>query len=172
MDPNWAQITTAVGAAVTALAATVALRQLREARHVRMAQTLVEWHDAWNRELREEKVRFAQANHTDLEELVRQVYTGKLDRGRLEKLFAAEAIPNWLEGIAILQREHGVSLSLIERYWGDVITELWGKWQPAAQEIRRYEEGAYQELEDLVERLRRRRLWRQTLRGVLRARDE
>lgn len=167
MDPNWAQITTAAGAAVTASAAVLALRQLWEARHARMAQTLVDWHDAWNRELRAEKVAFARASSDELRTLVRDVYAGKLDVKSLTDLFTVECIPNWLEGIAILQREHGVPLSLIERYWGGVIADLWGKWQPAAQELRSHENLAYRELEELVERLRKRNLRRDTLRSLV-----
>jgi hypothetical protein len=160
MDPNWAEITAAVGAAVTGGAALLGLQQLWRVRRGRMARTLVERRDAWDdRVLRAARADFARNDSAQLTRLVQAASSAKKDAATTARLRTAEAIPRWLEGVAVLQKEGGVSLGLVDRHFGDAVIETWQKWQPAALVLRRQQPAAYAELEELVERIQQRRAW-------------
>jgi signal transduction histidine kinase len=140
--PDWASITTAVATAATALillaTAVFVGRQLRDARRTRHAQLATElsrrWDDAAFVESQSLSVRYSAE---ELVELMNKVYETKSatdeERDELRKL---ESIPNFWETIGVLQAEGALSLSMVERMWGEALLADWAAWESAVKRLR------------------------------------
>ena len=96
----------------------------------------------------------------DLVALIGKIYgeDGPTDEERndLRKL---EAIPNFWETIGVLAVEGAVSVSVVERMWGDAVLADWGAWDDAVDRLRELRKipDAYLYFEGLAEAIKTQR---------------
>jgi len=168
--PNWADqmtaITTLIAAAATVVtlgvviaSAIVAYRQFRASKTRQVAETVVGWTKEWTSEpLQGAKIAFSGSRPEAHRELAEKAFDWEREREDVERLLLIESVPNFFEGIALLTRLKAVPIELVERYWGEIIIDVWGHWESAAGFLRTREGlDSFAELQELAEKLLERR---------------
>jgi hypothetical protein len=154
---KWTDLVAAVGTPVVILVSAIfALSQLREAERARNASALF----AVNQLREAEKSRYASLvadltrrwdepllassrqamsrhGHEEIRDIIRANYLREATEGQIEEYYTLQALPNFIEGIAVIENEfEGLSLGLVDRLWGGVIIRAWERWSLAVEWLR------------------------------------
>jgi hypothetical protein len=154
---KWTDLVSAIGTPVVIIvSALFALNQLREAEKSRVSSSLF----AVNQLREAEKSRYAalaadltrrwdepllassrQAmslhGHEEIRDIIKANYTKKATEDEIEAYYTLQALPNFIEGIAVIEDEfEGLSLDLVDRLWGGVIIRAWERWSMAVEWVR------------------------------------
>jgi hypothetical protein len=154
---KWTELVSAIGTPVVIIvSALFALNQLREAEKSRVSSSLF----AVNQLREAEKSRYAalaadltrrwdepllassrQAmslhGHEEIRDIIKANYTKKATEDEIEAYYTLQALPNFIEGIAVIEDEfEGLSLDLVDRLWGGVIIRAWERWSMAVEWVR------------------------------------
>jgi hypothetical protein len=155
----------------------VAVQQQEDAKRTRHAELIVDLSRRWDEIMRSMQL-FSTYREERLVELVRELYgtepteqgaslvrllrrlRHRLRRQRVRKspindFITLIELPALIEAIGVLERDGGLSLSVIASLWGSTITSAWATWKPAVIEMRELTETAttYENFQRLAERL-------------------
>lgn len=164
--PNWAEIATALGTGVLAVAtvalavaAFLALGGLRESRRVRNVTAMTDMSRRWDDEplrnvrhwiqeyaghgpssgnmLRDKVIQFRETNHERYRELLTE--------------------PSFLEDLAILVDNDGIDFEIVMASLGYIIWDRWCLWQPTIEALQtvRNESSVYENFRNLAYRVKR-----------------
>jgi hypothetical protein len=180
---KWTDLVSAIGTPVVIIvSALFALNQLREAEKSRVSSSLF----AVNQLREAEKSRYAalaadltrrwdepllassrQAmslhGHEEIRDIIKANYTKKATEDEIEAYYTLQALPNFIEGIAVIEDEfEGLSLDLVDRLWGGVIIRAWERWSMAVEWVREESQAtaadrAFENFERLAKSLAARR---------------
>jgi hypothetical protein len=180
---KWTELVSAIGTPVVIIvSALFALNQLREAEKSRVSSSLF----AVNQLREAEKSRYAalaadltrrwdepllassrQAmslhGHEEIRDIIKANYTKKATEDEIEAYYTLQALPNFIEGIAVIEDEfEGLSLDLVDRLWGGVIIRAWERWSMAVEWVREESQAtaadrAFENFERLAKSLAARR---------------
>lgn len=140
--PNWAEILAAVSTFGAMLivggTAWYARGQLNDARRTRDGQLLIELSRRWEEPLVIEAQKlFARYTGKGIIKLIDDVYDPSGAKEKEAAAFTAlEAIPNLWETLGVLNAEKAISLSVIDRMWGEAIKKSWTNWQKPIEHLR------------------------------------
>jgi len=75
--------------------------------------------------------------HEEIRDIIKANYTKKATEDEIEAYYTLQALPNFIEGIAVIEDEfEGLSLDLVDRLWGGVIIRAWERWSMAVEWVR------------------------------------
>jgi hypothetical protein len=171
-EPNWSEITLAIGTAVLALAtvglvvaAFFALGSINESRHARNAETTMDisrrWAEKDFREMRRKVEQFAKSGPDNL------TYAGGGGpdglKESMQKLRASNdpayrelrTEPDYFEDLAILLNHEAITFAIVNECFGYSIPYRWSLWKPTVYALRERanEPSIYVEFERLAKRL-------------------
>ena len=147
---------TALTAAILFFSAIFALRQLRETKNTRYAELLADLTRRWDEPLlRSARIAMAKRSPQEIETIVRDEYEGRGTPESEKIYYELQALPNFVEGIAVIQDEtKGLTVPIVDRLWGSTIIVAWERWEPAVKYLQSrplpYSKRNYRNFEELA----------------------
>jgi hypothetical protein len=136
---KWTDLVSAIGTPVVIIvSALFALNQLREAEKSRYAALAADLTRRWDEPLlASSRQAMSLHGHEEIRDIIKANYTKKATEDEIEAYYTLQALPNFIEGIAVIEDEfEGLSLDLVDRLWGGVIIRAWERWSMAVEWVR------------------------------------
>ena len=136
---KWTDLVSAIGTPVVIIvSALFALNQLREAEKSRYAALAADLTRRWDEPLlASSRQAMSLHGHEEIRDIIKANYTKKATKDEIEVYYTLQALPNFIEGIAVIEDEfEGLSLDLVDRLWGGVIIRAWERWSMAVEWVR------------------------------------
>jgi hypothetical protein len=162
---KWTDLVSAIGTPVVIIvSALFALNQLREAEKSRYAALAADLTRRWDEPLlASSRQAMSLHGHEEIRDIIKANYTKKATEDEIEAYYTLQALPNFIEGIAVIEDEfEGLSLDLVDRLWGGVIIRAWERWSMAVEWVREESQAtaadrAFENFERLAKSLAARR---------------
>jgi hypothetical protein len=162
---KWTDLVSAIGTPVVIIvSALFALNQLREAEKSRYAGLAADLTRRWDEPLlASSRQAMSLHGHEEIRDVIKANYTKKATEDEIEAYYTLQALPNFIEGIAVIEDEfEGLSLDLVDRLWGGVIIRAWERWSMAVEWVREESQAtaadrAFENFERLAKSLAARR---------------
>jgi hypothetical protein len=162
---KWTDLVSAIGTPVVIIvSALFALNQLREAEKSRYAGLAADLTRRWDEPLlASSRQAMSLHGHEEIRDIIKANYTKKATEDEIEAYYTLQALPNFIEGIAVIEDEfEGLSLDLVDRLWGGVIIRAWERWSMAVEWVREESQAtaadrAFENFERLAKSLAARR---------------
>lgn len=152
--PNWAEIVTGIGSALTGLGVIGVAISVMEARRDRHVLVLSELSRRWaGADLEEARTAMARHGSVGLQEKVEAWFAAGGVNPEVELLLR---VPNFYEDLAILVESGGLKFDLVWRSFAGPAIGCWQYWEKAISAIQGRDAGAYVEYQNLVTKLKTR----------------
>lgn len=137
---GWAAWLTAGGTIALALAASVALLSLRDARRTRHRMLVSEFGRRWESPLLAASMeRWAAIDEREILELADKVYVSRTATSKEHDDFTTlVAAPGLLEELGVLEDEGVLDANVIYKVWGATIIAPWKEWEPSVRLLREH----------------------------------
>jgi Domain of unknown function (DUF4760) len=146
--PNWAEIVSAVGAALAGGGVLLAVRQLSESKRDRHVQVITDFGRRWDEDkMAEAREALLPFDDVKLAEKIGECLAHPAD----SDLYLFLRVPNFFEDLALVVEFGSIDVELVSRAFRSLVLSEWKYWKPAITKFREgLDQAAYSQFESLA----------------------